>query len=213
MPKPSGTIITVGVTGASGAIYTQFVLRLLDSDRRVQRVFLVVSEAGARLLATELNIVATNAKELPSLLTGSSARKMEYLPNKDIGAAIASGSSRVDGMVIIPCSAGALGAIAAGTADDLLTRAADVCLKERTKLVLCLRETPLNRIHLQNALRVHDAGAVVMPAMPAFYYAPKTIADLVEQYVFRVLAQLGLPQEKQYRWSGRASNNKAKSGK
>jgi 4-hydroxy-3-polyprenylbenzoate decarboxylase len=211
MPKSSGTIVTVGITGASGAIYAQSVLRLLDSDQRVKRVFLVVSEAGARLLATELDVVATDAKKLPSLLTRTPARKIEYLPNKDIGASIASGSSRVDGMVIIPCSAGALGAIAAGTASDLLTRAADVCLKERNKLVLCLRETPLNRIHLENALRVHDAGAIVMPAMPAFYYAPQTIADLVEQYSYRVLAQLGLPQEKQYRWSGGVSKNKVKS--
>jgi 4-hydroxy-3-polyprenylbenzoate decarboxylase len=211
MPKSSGTIVTVGITGASGAIYAQSVLRLLDSDQRVKRIFLVVSEAGARLLATELDVVATDAKKLPSLLTRTPARKIEYLPNKDIGASIASGSSRVDGMVIIPCSAGALGAIAAGTASDLLTRAADVCLKERNKLVLCLRETPLNRIHLENALRVHDAGAIVMPAMPAFYYAPQTIADLVDQYSYRVLAQLGLPQEKQYRWSGGVSKNKVKS--
>src|SRR6202042_1784036 len=108
----------------------------------------------------------------------------------------------VDGMAVVPCSAGTLGAIAAGTAGDLLTRAADVCLKERRPLVLCLRETPLNRIHLENMLRVHDAGATVMPAMPAFYYAPKKIADMINQYACRVLAQLGLPQEKQYRWKG-----------
>src|SRR6202042_3947858 len=111
----------------------------------------------------------------------------------------------VDGMAVVPCSAGTLGAIAAGTAGDLLTRAADVCLKERRPLVLCLRETPLNRIHLENMLRVHDAGAVVMPAMPAFYYEPKTIQDLVEQYACRVLAQIGLPQEKQYVWKGGAA--------
>jgi flavin prenyltransferase len=211
MPKANRNIITVGITGASGAIYAQTVLRLLDSDQRVEHVFLVVSEAGARLLATELNVVATDAKKLPALLTGTTAKKFEYLANKDIGASVASGSSRVDGMVIIPCSAGALGSIAAGTAADLLTRAADVCLKERSKLVLCLRETPLNRIHLENALRVHDAGAIVMPAMPAFYYGPQTIADLVEQYAFRVLAQLGLPQDKQYRWNGGVSKNRIKS--
>ena len=105
-------------------------------------------------------------------------------------------------MVVVPCSAGALGSIAAGIAADLLTRAADVCLKERRPLVLCLRETPLNRIHLENMLRVHDAGATVMPAMPAFYYGPKNIDDMVEQFAYRVLAQLGLPQEKQYRWKG-----------
>jgi 4-hydroxy-3-polyprenylbenzoate decarboxylase len=96
-----------------------------------------------------------------------------------------------------------MGSIAAGTADDLLTRAADVCLKERRPLVLCLRETPLNRVHLENMLRVHDAGATVMPAMPAFYYAPKNIGEMVEQFAYRVLAQLDLPQEKQYRWQGR----------
>jgi flavin prenyltransferase len=203
MPKSSGSVITVGITGASGALYAQAVLRLLDADSRVEHVFLVASDAGARLIATELDVVAADPKKLAALLTRTAAKKIEYLPNKDIGASIASGSAPVDAMVVIPCSAGALGAIAAGTAADLLTRAADVCLKERRPLVLCLRETPLNRIHLENALRVHDAGAIVMPAMPAFYYAPKKIEDLVEQFAYRVLAQLGLPQEKQYRWKGR----------
>src|SRR5580704_326521 len=196
-------VITVGVTGASGAIYAQTLLRLLDADARVGHVYLVASEAGLRLLATELGAVAADGKKLPSLLTGTAANKIEYLPNKDVGACIASGSAPVDAMVVIPCSAGALGSIAAGVADDLLTRAADVCLKERRRLVLCLRETPLNRIHLENMLRVHDAGAVVMPAMPAFYFEPKSIAEMVTQFVFRVLAQVGLPQDKQYRWKGK----------
>jgi flavin prenyltransferase len=200
--KTEEKTITVGITGASGAIYAQSLVRLLDSDPRVGRVFLVATEAGLRLLSTELGLVASDGKKLPSVLTATSAKKIEYLPNKDIGASIASGSALVDGMVIIPCSAGALGSIAAGTAGDLLTRAADVCLKEHRPLVLCLRETPLNRIHLENMLRVHDAGAMVMPAMPAFYYGPKTIEDMVEQFAYRVLAQLGLPQEKQYRWKG-----------
>jgi flavin prenyltransferase len=203
MPKSSGSVITVGITGASGALYAQAVLRLLDADPRVDHVFLVASDAGARLIATELDVVAADPRKLAALLTRTAAKKIEYLPNKDIGASIASGSAPVDAMVVIPCSAGALGSIAAGIAGDLLTRAADVCLKERRPLVLCLRETPLNRIHLENALRVHDAGAIVMPAMPAFYYAPKKIEDLVEQFAYRVLAQLGLPQEKQYRWKGR----------
>lgn len=201
--KPTeGRTITVGVTGASGAIYAQTLLRLLEGDKRVEHVFLVASDAGMRLIASELRIVAADAKKLPSVLTETAAKKIEYLPNKDIGASIASGSAAVDAMVIIPCSAGALGAIAAGIASDLLTRAADVCLKERRRLVLCLRETPLNRIHLENMLRVHDAGATVMPAMPAFYYEPKSIADMVEQFCCRVLAQLGLPQGKQFRWKG-----------
>lgn len=203
MAKSEGKVITIGVTGASGAAYARAVLRLLEADPRVERVFLVVSDAGLRLIAGELNVVATDVKKLPSLLTGEAAKKIEYLPNKDIGASIASGSAIVDAMAIVPCSAGALGAIAAGVANDLLTRAADVCLKERRPLVLCLRETPLNRIHLENMLRVHDAGGTMMPAMPAFYYAPETIEDLVEQFAMRVLAQLGLPQEKQYRWKGK----------
>src|SRR5579862_5830096 len=181
MPKSEHQTITIGITGASGAIYAQTLLRLLDADTRVTHVYLVTTEAGLRLVSTELNIVATDAKKLPALLTGTPAKKIEYLQNKDIGA---------------------IGAIASGIANDLLTRAADVCLKERRPLVLCLRETPLNRIHLENMVRVHDAGATVMPAMPAFYYAPKKIDDLVEQFAHRVLAQLGLPQEKQYRWKG-----------
>jgi 4-hydroxy-3-polyprenylbenzoate decarboxylase len=203
MPMSEGKVIAVGVTGASGAIYAQAVLRLLDADPRVARVYLVVTETGLRLISTELGIVAPDPKKLPALLTGTPAKKIEYLPNKDVGASIASGSAAVDGMVVIPCSAGTLAAIANGTSDDLLARAADVCLKERRRLVLCLRETPLNRVHLENQLRAHDAGAVIMPAMPAFYYAPKTIDDLVIQFVCRVLAQLDLPQEKQYRWQGK----------
>ncbi len=203
MAKPEGKVITVGVTGASGAAYAQAALRVLDADSRVTCVYLVVSEAGLRLIATELGVVAQDSKKLPSLLTGTKAAKIEYLPNKDVGASIASGSAAVDSMVVIPCSGGALAAIANGTSDDLLTRAADVCLKERRRLVLCLRETPLNRVHLENMLHVHDAGAVIMPAMPAFYYGPKTIDDVVTQYVFRVLAQLDLPQEKQYHWTGK----------
>jgi 4-hydroxy-3-polyprenylbenzoate decarboxylase len=202
MAKTEGNVITVAVTGASGAVYAQAVMRMLEADKRVEHVYFVASEAALRLVATELRMVTPDLKKLPGLIVGGSAKKLEYLPNKDIGASIASGSAIVDGMVVIPCSAGAMGSIAAGTADDLLTRAADVCLKERRPLVLCLRETPLNRIHLENMLRVHDAGATVMPAMPAFYYGPETIDDLVGQFAYRVLAQLGLPQQKMYRWKG-----------
>jgi len=202
MTKSDGKIITLGVTGASGALYARAVLRLLDADSRVAHVYFVASDAGLRLLATELNIVSADSKKIPSLLTGTAARKVEYLPNKDIGAAIASGSAPVDAMAVVPCSAGALGAIASGTAADLLTRAADVCLKERRPLVLCFRETPLNRVHLDNMLRLHEAGSVIMPAMPAFYYHPETIEDLVEQFALRVLAHIGLPQQTQYHWKG-----------
>lgn len=199
----NGRAITLAVTGASGAIYARAILRLLEEDVRVGRVYLVASDAGLRLLASELRVVAADAKKLPSLIAGSTTKKTEYLPNKDIGASIASGSAIVDAMAVVPCSAGALGAIASGIANDLLTRSADVCLKERRPLVLCLRETPLNRIHIENMLRVHDAGATVMPAMPAFYYGPANIDEMVDQFAYRVMAQLGLPQEKQYRWKGK----------
>jgi len=204
MPQ-AGKTITIGVTGASGAIYARTILRLVDADPRVSRVFLVITETGARLISSELGIVSSELKRLPSLLTGTPAEKIEYLPNRDIGAVIASGSNPVDAMAVIPCSAGTLSAIVTGASDDLLSRAADVCLKERQPLVLCLRETPLNRIHLENALRAHDAGAIIMPAMPAFYFAPKTIEEAVEQYVLRVLAQLGLPHDEQYHWKGGAA--------
>ena len=203
MAKTKGRVITVGLTGASGAIYARHVLRMLDADSRVERVLLVVSEAGLRLLATELDVVASDGRKLPSLLTGKAAIKIKNLPNKDIGASIASESAMIDAMIIVPCSAGTLASIASGIASDLLTRAADVCLKERRPLILCVRETPLNRIHLENMLRLHDAGATVTPAMPSFYYGPETIDDMVEQFAYRVLAQAGLPQEMQYRWKGK----------
>jgi 4-hydroxy-3-polyprenylbenzoate decarboxylase len=202
-PPARGRTITIGVTGASGALYARAILQHLDADPRVSQVFLVVSETGQRLLSTELNIVVQDLKRLPALLTQTRAAKITYLPNKDVGASIASGSAPVDGMAVIPCSAGALAKVAHGLAEDLLSRAADVCLKEHRPLILCIRETPLNRIHLQNMLRANDAGAIIMPAMPAFYYGPKTIDDLAEQYVCRVLSQLDLPQQSQYRWNGK----------
>jgi len=203
MAEAEGKVVVLGITGASGAVYAEKLARLLDADARVARVHLVASDPGLRLMAAELGIVAQEPKRLPRLLTGTAAEKFDYLPNKDIGASIASGSYFVDAMVVIPCSAGTLGSIACGLADDLIARAADVCLKEGRRLVLCVRETPLNRIHVENMLRVQAAGGIVMPAVPSFYFAPKTIDDLVTQYVYRVLAQMGLPQPAQYRWKGR----------
>lgn len=205
-----GKRIIVGITGASGAIYAQALLRLLDRDARVARVYLVATETGLRLINSELGIVAPEPRRLPALLTGSDAAKIEYLPNKDVGASIASGSHPVDAMVIIPCSVGTLGDIAAGLASDLLARAADVCLKESRKLVLCIRETPFNRIHLENMLRAQQAGAAIMPAVPAFYFAPRTIDDLVTQFVCRVLAQIDLPQAEQFTWYGGSAAKNAK---
>jgi flavin prenyltransferase len=202
-------IVTVGVTGASGAILAQKTLALLEEDTRVERVHLVVTEAGQRLFAEELGITAGDLKQLPNRILGHPAAKIDVLPNKDVGASIASGSYAVDAMVVIPCSMGTLSAIANGISDDLVARAADVMLKEGRKLVLCVRDTPFNRVHLENMLRAQAAGAVIMPAVPAFYHQPKTIDDLVTQYVGRVLAQIGLSQERMYRWAGTPVSKKA----
>ena len=206
MAQDEGKTIVVGVTGASGAVLAQAALRMLEADARVARIHLVVSDTGARLLAHELGIAASDAKKLPCMLIGGAADKTEVLPNKDVGASIASGSYSVDGMVVIPCSMGTLATIAAGTSDDLIGRAADVCLKEGRKLVLCVRDTPFSRIHLENMLRAQQAGAVIMPAIPSYYHRPKTIDDLVTQYVCRVLAQMGLAQEQMYRWEGQTKS-------
>jgi len=202
-------IVSVAVTGASGAILAQKTLALLEEDTRVGRVHLVVTEAGQRLFAEELGISSGDLKQLPSRILGHPVAKIDVLPNKDVGASIASGSYKVDAMVVIPCSMGTLGAIASGISDDLVARAADVMLKEGRKLILCVRDTPFNRVHLENMLRAQQAGSVIMPAVPAFYHQPKTIDDLVTQYVCRVLAQIGLSQEKMYRWTGTPASKKA----
>jgi 4-hydroxy-3-polyprenylbenzoate decarboxylase len=209
MPDTQKHVVTVGVTGASGSVLAQKALDLLEKDARVARIHLVVTEAGQRLFSEELGITSGDLKQLPSRLLNRPAAKIEILPNKDIGAAIASGSYAVDSMIVIPCSMGTLAAISSGVSDDLVSRAADVMLKENRKLVLCVRDTPFNRIHLENMLRVQLAGAVIMPAIPAFYSHPQSIDDLVTQYVYRVLAQINLPQENMYRWTGQTGVKKA----
>jgi 4-hydroxy-3-polyprenylbenzoate decarboxylase len=210
MSETSQQIVTVGVTGASGALLAQKALELLEEDTRVAHIHLVVTETGQRLFAEELGISSGDMKQLPSRLLARASTKIEVLPNRDVGASIASGSYAVDAMIVIPCSMATLASIANGTSEDLLARAADVMLKEGRKLVLCVRDTPFSRIHLENMLRAQQAGAVIMPAVLSYYHQPKTIDDLVTQYVCRVLAQIGLPQEKMFRWKGSASAKKAK---
>ena len=169
----------------------------------------MVSETGQRLFSEELDITSGDLKKLPARILGRNSRKIEAIPNKDVGASIASGSYAVDAMIVIPCTMGALASIATGMSDDLISRAADVMLKEGRKLILCVRDTPFNRIHLENMLRAQQAGAVIMPVVPAFYFKPKSIDEIVTQYVCRVLARAGLPHEKMYRWSGSAEAHKA----
>ena len=205
MQSSEGKVVIVAVTGASGAILAQTALRMLDADPRVARIHLVVTETGLRLLEHELHVTGP-LSELPERMLDSSGAKprskIEILPNSDVGASIASGSYPADSMCVIPCSMGTLAAVASGASNDLVSRAADVTLKEGRRLVLCIRDTPFNRIHLENMLRAQQGGAVIMPAIPSFYHQPQTIDDLVTQYVCRVLVHMGLPQERQFAWKG-----------
>jgi 4-hydroxy-3-polyprenylbenzoate decarboxylase len=197
-----GKTIVVGISGASGAVYAQRLLQLLEADARVARVLLVVSSGGLRLLRDELKITARDQAQLPAALVGRKTKKIENIPVGNIGASIASGSFPTDGMVVIPCSMGTLGAIAGGVTDNLLKRAADVHLKEGRPLVLCWRDTPLNTIHLENMLRVARAGGVNMPISPGYYFGASKLDDLMTQFCCRLLARLGLPQEEQFEWKG-----------
>jgi flavin prenyltransferase len=208
MPSTKGLVITVGVTGASGAIFAQKTLSLLEDDLRVSHIHLVTTETGQRLFSEELGITSGDLKKLPARILGRAAKKIETISNKDVGASIASGSYHVDAMIVIPCTMGALAAMANGISDDLVSRSADVMLKEQRKLILCVRDTPFNRIHLENMLRAQQAGAFIMPIVPSFYHKPKSIDDVVTQFVCRVLAQAGLPQNNMYRWTGTAAGKR-----
>jgi flavin prenyltransferase len=210
MKKQEGKTITAALTGASGAVCAQALVHMLDADPRVTRVHFVITPSGMRVLSDELGISARDPRQMPAALAGTPATKFEALLNTDIGASIASGSHPVDAMVVLPCSVGTLGKIAGGLADDLVGRAADVCLKEGRRLVLCVRETPLSRIHLENMMRAQAAGAVIMPVVPAFYLGARSVNDLVAQYVCRVLEQIGLPQQEQRRWQGQAATAAAR---
>src|SRR3970282_2213973 len=191
----SGKTIVVGVSGASGAVYAKLLLELLAADKRVARVFLVVSSGGMRLLKEELGLAPKNLAALPAALVGHApAKKLETLHNADIGAALASGSYPTDGMVVLPCSMATLGAIASGLSDNLMRRAADGPLKEGRPLLLCWRDSPLNTIHLENMLRVARAGGVNFPLSPGYYFGAKKLDELGTEFCSRGLFRPGLPQ-------------------
>lgn len=182
--------IIVAITGATGAIYG---VRILERLREAgAETHLVVSRWGARTLLHETSYSREQVESLASVA---------YAPG-DMGAAISSGSFRTDGMVIAPCSAKTLAAVAHGFGENLVHRAADVVLKERRRLVLVVREAPLSDIHLENMLKLSRMGAVVLPPMPAFYNRPRTVDDIVEHTVSRVLDQFGLDVAGAERWSG-----------
>jgi flavin prenyltransferase len=212
LPNPPQNL-TIAATGASGSVFLRQMLLAIERDVRVPIVNFIASDSGLRVLAEELGIKG-RANLVRQILGGektkfssrtantSSSSKIKEQSNADIGANVASGSYPADAMIVIPCSVGTLARIANGIASHLIERAADVCLKEKRPLVLCVRETPLNKIHIRNMYRAADAGATVFPLIPAFYYRPASLDDLAREFAYRVLAHLGLPQPDAFRWKG-----------
>ena len=200
--RPGRLRLTLAVTGASGAVFARAMLDALEKDSRVERIHFLPSENSLRVLAEELQLGGRNG--LAEKLLGRSSAKVRQLGHEDIGACIASGSYLSDGMIVLPCSMGTLAGIANGMASNLIERAADVCLKERRRLVLCVRETPFNKIHLRNMTLAADAGASIYPVIPAFYNRPVDSDEMARQFVFRVLAHIGLAQPGAYEWKGEA---------
>ncbi|SET52705.1 UbiX family flavin prenyltransferase [Paenibacillus sp. NFR01] len=188
----------VGITGASGGIYG---IRLTETLLSMgHAVHLVVSNAGWRVFKEELGFAVTDREGFLNEKFKGYPGSLRYHPVQDIGASIASGSFRTEGMIIMPCSMGTLSAVASGSSDNLLTRAADVMLKEGRPLVLVPRETPLHAIHLENMLKLARLGVKLIPAMPAFYHKPETVDDLVNFMVGKVLDSLRLEHGLFRRW-------------
>lgn len=175
-------------------------LRILEADSRVQRVNFVPSDHALRVMAEELGI--SGRSNLLQQLLGRAPEKTALQSNEDIGANIASGSYPTDSMLVLPCSMGTLARIANGLADRLIERAADVCLKEHKPLVLCVRETPLNKIHIRNMGLAADAGATIYPLIPTFYNQPDSIEKIAREFCNRVLKHIGLEQNGAYVWKG-----------
>jgi len=190
--------LTVATTGASGSIFLKHFLQAVEQDDRLRTVNFIASDGALRVLAEELQLKGRDG--LVAQVLGKQGRKIEVQANADIGANVASGSYPADAMVVIPCSVGTLARIANGIAAQLIERAADVTLKERRPLVLCVRETPLSKIHIRNMYRAADAGAIIFPLIPTFYNHPATLDDMAREFANRVLAHLGLPQPDAYRW-------------
>jgi len=189
--------VIVGITGASGTIYGW---RLLEKLRKVgPELHLILSRAGERTAYLEMGKTAADFKALADVT----------YPLEDIGASLASGSFRTDGMVIAPCSIHTMSAIATGISSNLLVRAADVVLKERRKLILMIRETPLHLGHLRNLTTLAEIGAIIAPPVPAFYHKPETLMDIVDHSVDRVLDLLGMPSPETWRWQGREAKREA----
>ena len=191
--------LIVGITGASAVVYGVRLLEVLTKQSEFE-VHLTISASGARALCEELQIqIDIDNFRLESLI-GVSSACVVYHHQSDIGAAIASGSFRTDGMIVVPCSMGTVASIASGISRNLIHRAADVCIKERRKLVIVPRETPLSAIHLENMLKLSRLGVCVLPAMPGFYHYPKTVDDQINFVVTKILDQFGMDTGLIQRW-------------
>ena len=198
MPITPPQNLTIATTGASGSLFLKHFLLAIERDQRIKTVNFIASDSALRVLAEELGLKGRT--NLMQQLLGKSYRKIQQQSNADIGANVASGSYPTEAMVVIPCSVGTLSRIASGDASHLIERAADVSLKEKRPLVLCVRETPLNKIHIRNMYRAADAGATIFPLIPTFYNRPTSFEVLAREFAFRVLAHIGLPQPTAYRW-------------
>ena len=197
--------LTVAITGASGTIYAHRTLQLLAAGGVVETVNLIVSGTAVTVAQVEMgaNLREPTVEKLNEWLGFERDSKLlRYWRLDNLAAKPSSGSNKQAGMIIVPCSMGTLGAIASGAGTNLIHRAADVCLKEGRKLVLVPRETPYNSIHLENMLRLSQAGARIMPASPGFYHRPKSIDELVEHLCFRILDQFDIPHSKKSQWTG-----------
>jgi len=207
LPNHPPQNLTIATTGASGSVFLRQLLIAVEGDARVQTVNFIASDSARRVLAEELDIRGRVNLVRQILAAENNSvkikdQKTKEQSNADIGANVASGSYPADAMIVLPCSMGTLARIANGIASHLIERAADVCLKEKRPLVLCVRETPLNKIHIRNLYRAADAGASVFPLIPAFYYRPATLDDLAREFACRVLAHLGLSQAGAFQWKG-----------
>jgi 4-hydroxy-3-polyprenylbenzoate decarboxylase len=198
LPHPPPQNLTVATTGASGSLFLKHFLLAVERDQRIKTINFIASDSALRVMAEELGLKGRS--NLMQQLLGKSSRKIQQQSNADIGANVASGSYPAEAMVVIPCSVGTLSRIANGDASRLIERAADVSLKEKRPLVLCVRETPLNKIHIRNMYRAADAGATIFPLIPTFYNRPTSFETLAQEFAFRVLAHIGLLQPTAYRW-------------
>ncbi len=197
--------LTVAITGASGSIYAHRTLIHLAASGALERINLIFSDTALTVARVELGADlrdADNKKINEWIGTPASSKLVRVHRLDNLAAPPASGSHMQAGMIVVPCSMGTLGAVASGAGGNLIHRAADVTLKEGRKLVLVVRESPYNAIHLENMLRLAHVGARILPASPAFYHRPQTIEEMVDHLVFRILDQFGVPHSQGTRWQG-----------